>query len=545
VRRWDDEILDSVNETVVKSLEFFQETFGPLPLKELTVVPVDRDYSQGFLGFLTLSKYQIYYGKPDSPYGFDDRRGIIAHEMAHQWWGNLVGWSSYRDQWISEAMASYAAMLYSRKELGLSRAKIRGLTSGWSQALGRTTADGRTLESIGPVTLGHRLSSTKAPAAYFPIVYLKGAMILDMLSRYFRDEDLFPILMKEIVKAAANHAISSEDFMAAVSKLSGVDLDWFTRQYVHGTGIPDIFYSYEFKEMDDGTWAIDGVARQDSRFRYRYGLVERGEGRLDVQRTKIAHQDINDSTLIAPVQIRTVQKEDTATKKKKKKNASPKRPPEYQGRFLLKGEETPFHFEVPEEPTLFWMDKEKQVLAHFYDDSYFPKRSLLSKGVRLLSDGDLQAAEQALRQALEASLVSSTKEISKFVRQSRQREAEEKDARIRLYLARLYLDEGQPDPAEKEVVAVQKLLDVRQEVSFKIWLSRTTARIEILRGEYEPAFKRLNKSLLVRDESDSTEGYLLLAIAARALGRDQVMNEAMTFAKEKGADVRLLADKNP
>ncbi|MCZ6745705.1 MAG: tetratricopeptide repeat protein, partial [Acidobacteria bacterium] len=166
-------------------------------------------------------------------------------------------------------------------------------------------------------------------------------------------------------------------------------------------------------------------------------------------------------------------------------------------------------------------------------------------GVRLLSDGDLQAAEQVLRQALGAKLVSSTKEVPKLVRQSRQRETEDKNATIRLYLARVYLEGGQPDLAEKEVVAAQQILDVRQEASYKRWLTRTTARIEILRGEYEPAFKRLNKSLLVKDESDSTEGYLLLAIAARALGKEQVLDEAMAAAEEKGADVRLLAGNNP
>ena len=543
VRRWDQSVLNSVNTTVVNSLEFFQEKFGPLPLKELTVVAVDRNFSQGFFGFLTLSKYQIYYGKPGSRFGFEDRRIITSHEVAHQWWGNLVGWASYRDQWISEAMANYSAMLYSREKLDLTRTKLRGPTSGWSQALARTTEDGRTIESIGPVTLGHRLSSTKAPDAYLSIIYLKGAMILDMLAQYFHNEELFPTLMKEVVKAAGNHAISSEDFMAAIGKLTGVDLDWFTKQYILGTGIPDVFYSYEFQELEDGKWAIAGVARQDSVYRYQYSIVETDQGQLDAHRTKIEHQDITGSTLVAPVRIRAVG-EDIPDTKKKKKSSAPQKNREFKARFLIKGEETPFRFEVPAEPALFWLDKEKQTLARFYDDSFFPKGSLMNKATRLLSDADYSGAEKTLQKALRSSLRADTpdtpKDAPKFLRQALEKDSDDKNAKIHLYLARLYLDTGQVDLAEAEVMAAEKILDVRQQERFQTWLTRTTARIEILRGQYEPAFKRLNKSLLVKEDSNSTEGFLLLAIAAKALGKDQVMKEAIAAARDKGADVALL-----
>ncbi len=37
---------------------------------------------------------------------------FIAHETAHQWWGNIVAWRSYRDQWLSEGFAEYSGILY-------------------------------------------------------------------------------------------------------------------------------------------------------------------------------------------------------------------------------------------------------------------------------------------------------------------------------------------------------------------------------------------------------------------------------------------------
>ena len=43
------------------------------------------------------------------------RYAFIAHETAHQWWGNIVAWRSYRDQWLSEGFAEYSGMLYAAK----------------------------------------------------------------------------------------------------------------------------------------------------------------------------------------------------------------------------------------------------------------------------------------------------------------------------------------------------------------------------------------------------------------------------------------------
>src|SRR3990172_7233759 len=40
----------------------------------------------------------------------------LPHEIAHQWWGNMVGWESYRDQWLSEGFATYGAALYLDRE---------------------------------------------------------------------------------------------------------------------------------------------------------------------------------------------------------------------------------------------------------------------------------------------------------------------------------------------------------------------------------------------------------------------------------------------
>ncbi len=106
------------------------------------------------------------------------RRTVVAHEIAHQWWGHQVGWLRWRDQWLSEAMANYAALLWARKYLPDLDPAI-GPIGAWQDDLTATLADGRSLESVGPVVLGGRLDSSLTEEAYEPIVYRKGAVVLE------------------------------------------------------------------------------------------------------------------------------------------------------------------------------------------------------------------------------------------------------------------------------------------------------------------------------------------------------------------------------
>ena len=162
---------------------------------------------------------------------------------------------------------------------------------------------------------------------------------------------------------------------------------------------------------------------------------------------------------------------------------------------------------------------------------------MMNKGMLYLSDGRLEEAEKTLKEALRAPLVADTSEVAGRVEKSRRRQTEWKHARIHLYLARLYLDQSRPDRAEEALNAARGVLDMRQEERYQAWLTRIEARIQIQRGEYEAAFKRLNKLMMQKHRSDSTEGYLLLAIAARAQGKEVVLADSLEAAEAKGADI--------
>jgi len=123
--RLTERIRERALDAVDRSLRYFEEVFGPYPLDQLAVVTLPRDFSQSYLGYITLTDSVVRLDPPRSPAAWDwFRNTTIAHEVAHQWWGNLLGWSSYRDQWLSEAMANYSAMIYYRAQEGEEAADI-------------------------------------------------------------------------------------------------------------------------------------------------------------------------------------------------------------------------------------------------------------------------------------------------------------------------------------------------------------------------------------------------------------------------------------
>lgn len=535
VNRMGKEAREEITKTVTDSLVYFEEVFGPYPLDELTVVTVPRGFSQAMLGFVTLSSVMML----DLDFwnlflGLEDRRTVIAHEIAHQWWGHRVGWVSYRDQWISEAMANYAALHYARKRLDWKGRYGLGPTTGWDHILTDTTADGRAIESLGPVVLGQRLISSHSDSAYQAIVYHKGAVILDMLARTLGEENFLKVL-KQIVKVADNRAISTADFLSLVERITSTELGWFADQFVYGTGLPEVYYSYRIEPRPEGKWLVRGEARQQSPYRYRYRAVKTAGGGFDVTREKLDQiQMKTSSTLVVPVEIAVY---DPAREGKKKEKAVGNT--SIQGNILLKGEKTDFEIPVEHEPKGFWLNRHKQVFGRFFNESRNPKQVLFYKGIGAAAAGRAAEADDFFAKALAAEVESVPDPEAPQDKRLLKQEARLLDALIETSRARLYLDQGRHSDAQTAFDRARRVLG-----GYGGWASEELkileSRLEMSRGVYDKAFKRLRKGLLRGGGLDSTEGYVLLAIAARETSHKQEFDEAVKEAKENGADVSVL-----
>lgn len=183
---------------------------------------------------------------------------VAPHEIAHQWWGHLVGWKSYRDQWMSEGFAEFSASLFVQQVMR----DEHKFNDFWEERRSRIVDAGRFTNGIkpytvGPVTQGYRLSSGKTGRAYQFLVYPKGAYILQMLRMMMVDrkdgDKAFMAMMQDFIKSHYNQDVSTEDFKQIVEKhmTKQMDLDgnrrmdWFFNEWVYGTEMPSYKFEYQ------------------------------------------------------------------------------------------------------------------------------------------------------------------------------------------------------------------------------------------------------------------------------------------------------------
>jgi aminopeptidase N len=258
--------LKSLASEVDASISFFEKFGGPFPFRHLAVSQIPGTFGQGWPGLLYLSTFSFLPPETQEQVGvnavnqeaFTDI--VPVHEVAHQWWGNVVGWSSYRDQWINEGLAVYLAVLFAESQktkypdrtlnTWLSRYRKRLLTKSPDSDL--APAD------IGPVTMGLRLASSRSLDAYDVVVYSKGAWIYHMLRQMLRQPDSrdpdarFVSFLRSLAAKYAQKTLSTEQLQKEVEAVmtprmdleGGRSMAWFFEEYVRGTGIPH--YKVEF-----------------------------------------------------------------------------------------------------------------------------------------------------------------------------------------------------------------------------------------------------------------------------------------------------------
>lgn len=231
------------------------------------------DYGQSWPGLVYLPICYFFDATVRHQLGLDDTRGywqvVAPHEVAHQWWGHTVGWESYRDQWMSEGFADASAAIY----LQAMYQKSNRFNQFWKdeyELLTEKNAEGKRPIDVGPLTLGFRLTNSKAGFdIYRRLVYPKGAYILHMLRMMMwtptnRDKD-FIAMMQDFVNTYRNQPASTEDFKAIVEKHMTPDMDldgnhrmdWFFNEYVYGTQLPAYACSYSFSAGPNGDQVLE------------------------------------------------------------------------------------------------------------------------------------------------------------------------------------------------------------------------------------------------------------------------------------------------
>ena len=251
------------------STRIYQMYFGKLPFKRIAMTQQPAGFFGQAWPTLVYMPYTAFFSDTHRVQLFGIRGGtdgfwreVAAHEVAHQWWGHAVGWTSYRDQWMSEGFSEFSTSLF----IQYVKKDVNKLIEFWDDQRKRIIeASPRTLGrkpfTVGPVTQGYRLNSAKTGAVAQSMIYPKGAFILHMIRMMMYDhkrgtgDQRFQKMMQEFVASNFNKDVSTNDFKLAVEKhmlpVMDIDkngkMDWFFDQWVYGTDVPSYKLEYSLK----------------------------------------------------------------------------------------------------------------------------------------------------------------------------------------------------------------------------------------------------------------------------------------------------------
>jgi hypothetical protein len=198
---------------------------------------------------------------------------VTPHEVAHQWWGHMVGWASYHDQWLSEGFADFSASVF----LQTTEPKSGKFEKYWDRARETILAKnsfGNRPNDAGPLWMGIRLDTFKTGGAYRRLIYPKGGFVLHMLRYLMYDRDTgdkdFIAMMHDFVATYLNRNASTESFKSVVEKhmKAALDLerngkmDWFFREWVYGTEVPSYRLEYSLAPEPGGKFMFTAKVTQ-------------------------------------------------------------------------------------------------------------------------------------------------------------------------------------------------------------------------------------------------------------------------------------------
>lgn len=214
-------------------LRFYQKRFGPYPYEKLAIVEIPM-----FPGGYGTTSFVMLIDKSFEAKKLD--REFLAHEIAHQWWGNSVFPQGLGAAWLTEAFSNYSAWEYAAASAGnpriLQKRVAQAMTTYFQQSEARGDQALSETDPYAPV------------GASEAILYEKGAVVLHML-RHQIGATAFNRTMRRFADEYRFGKAKIEDFRKIAAAESGQDLGWFFDQWLNRTG--GMAFSYSFDTQPD------------------------------------------------------------------------------------------------------------------------------------------------------------------------------------------------------------------------------------------------------------------------------------------------------
>ena len=225
--------------TAADILRVYSGLTGDAPYDAMTLAMVEDDvpggHAPGYMAMINNPPPVTQLNWRNDPAAFQGfPEFFIAHELAHQWFGQAVGWKNYHEQWLSEGFAQYFAALYARDKRG---------EGAFREVLRQFRKWAIEDSDQGPVFLGYRLGHIKSESRVFrALLYNKGAAVLHMLRRLIGDHAFFAGVKKFYADNRFTKA-GTDDLRRAMEATSGKDLNRFFERWIYDSGIPRLRYS--------------------------------------------------------------------------------------------------------------------------------------------------------------------------------------------------------------------------------------------------------------------------------------------------------------
>lgn len=264
------EIFRSVDRIVA----FYDSLIGPFPYEKLALVQSTTRY-----GGMENSSAIFLSERVGQRRSAD---GLIAHEVAHQWFGDAVTPGDWTHLWLSEGFATYLATVYFEKTAGTTTAR--------QQLLNAERGYMASANAVATPVIGERPRELRS--LLNPNNYQKAAWVLHMLRSRVGDETFFNSLQRYYSEYRDGTALT-EDFQRIVEEEHGSSLDWFFEQWLRRPGYPQVEVTHRW---DAAAGMMDLRVRQVQpgppfRFTLSYEVLFEGQNYKAQQSVEITERE--------------------------------------------------------------------------------------------------------------------------------------------------------------------------------------------------------------------------------------------------------------
>ena len=236
--------IKDLNRTI-DMLEIFTELYGPYPF-------LDEKYGHAEFGWGGAMEHQTcstmggYYSS------------IVAHELAHQWFGDKITCKDWHHIWLNEGFATYSEAAYVEEITSFNGYK-NTIASEMNSA---RNANGsiwvQNINSVGEIFSGNRS-------------YAKGAVVLHMLRGVVGKSTFYKILKSYSADTKLAYGVAvTEDFQRVAEKVSRMDLEYFFSQWIYGENYPKYTIGWNYEDAGDGTYDVKVRVKQSTNTSPRY-----------------------------------------------------------------------------------------------------------------------------------------------------------------------------------------------------------------------------------------------------------------------------------